>query len=164
MGCSWPFSLQRNGEWNLVGWGFVQPALSGDSLFPMDGTGLVALQLWSWQNVSGEGRSDGKNAGGCRRSSFRLPVENVFFPSPPLPTSFSKFSYIALCSSLRYSFQGNIDTQTDGTLHMLKHPKYKLLIEFLFAERAFRSCLFTPCEMAQCPHMQTGNIPAWLLS
>lgn len=129
-----------------------------------DRTKGVALHLWSWQNASGEGRSDGKNAGGCRSSYFTLPVEDVFFPSPSLPTSFSKFSNIALCGSLRYSFQGNTDIQTDGTLHMLRHPKYKLLIEFLFAEGAFRSCLFTLCEMAQCPHMQTGNIPAWLLS
>lgn len=113
-----------------MGRGFAQPALSRGEFVPW-GWGRakdLTSQLCRWQNAFGEGRSDTTNMGGCRRSYFRLPVEDVSFPSPPLLTSFSTSSNVALCGSLRYSFQGSIEIQPDGTFHVLRPPKYKLLI------------------------------------
>lgn len=149
------------------GRGFVQPAVSWGKFVPCgwDRANGLASQLWPWQKAFGEGRSDKTNMGRCRRSYFRLPVEEVFFPSPPLSNSVSKSSNIALCASLRDSFQAGIGIQTDGTFHMLRPPKYELLIaSSLVAEGSSRSCLFTLCDMAEYPHMQTGDVPAWLLS
>lgn len=121
------------------------------------GKGLTS-HIWPWQCTFWEDRIDGMNREGCKRSYLRLPAEDVLFPSPPLPTSSSKSSNMALCGSLRYRFQGSMQFLDDVTFHKLRHPKYNLIAFSLLAGagRASGPCLLILCEMVQCPSMQTN--------
>lgn len=109
------------------------------------GKGFVLTALILAERFWGR-RTDATNMGRCRRSNFNLPMENVFFSSPQLPTFFSKSSKIALCGALRYSFQDSIEIQDYSTLLMLRPPKYNTLITsplFGGAQRVSRSHLFS---------------------